>query len=1258
MAIARAVKSLNKSTGGRRRRRFVFKTFSHRVEEINIGVDVYRNWGKDREKKDTEKKDKEKDKSPEGSSCFRDCLIECRELNTAKDFISFYGEIFPLVQTLPLVILQKDLIVSSLLSVLKMGDRLSLEPILRSLGGFYTMFLSRILDSFELLLQSGADKDPEIIEQIFTSWSNVMKHLKMHLRIDHVLRITANLRYYPKDCVRELMAESVSYLLRGRKAPIQRLKKGILKLMSEVIEEPSEMRKSGVSALLSHAMRITSSRLHSEAGTLLAILVDESSFNDGQRIKDSVPALEVLILTFERLQAELDPAEHFFIPNCLLEKITVSLSDGNSIRLTRLLALLISTVQNDHLGKIADFEPLTKLIRQLVETFFVPCLTIKNVDPHSQVVEKVLQLMLCVIGGLSSSKNMPASLWESVFDITSESAFDNLIKIYDEEVLYLMMRFFEKLEGSGSSFWDGKSKEEFSRIFVYFEETLHHWIKEINIFVKMNLHPVKQNKLAVLWAVVGCYSHLADGKESTSLLMEFIDATDKLLMVESMPAGFQQNTWCSLLGAALCSYSKLASGKGIEESPTRIFLDLAKRYRWSPHILSAVADHLKSVSEYASHGQGQFCLPQHIVGNSLAALDIFSENLSHPNREIRVSTLSILCHYESVHDRNSYKKHPVENNSGIDVSETSLVDGPDNNVLRLLSSVEETALSSATGRTVTQLLSKLQNSLSAHRVADQYIIAVLNGIFGILHNRFSHFWTTALDCLNVLVGQYFEIVWNRYINYLEHCQSDFLASHHQHDGGDNDSTDVSGLIGCFRSDIVRVFDSTPRATILSLLIQSLLNVPSIAECHCRQIVPLFLKFLGYSVEELTSVESFTMDFKGKEWKGVLKEWLSLFRLLPNPRAFYQGQFLREVLLGRLLDQNDADLQMKVLDCLLNWNEEFLLPYSKNLKNLINAKDLRDELARWSLSRTSMNSLDEQHRASLVPVVIQILIPKVRSLKMLGTQKKASVHHRKSVLGFLAELDLDELPLFFWLLVKPLLPVSRSGDEIRKIIWASCKGPNCKIDASDILMRVASNTIESLSWKKKYGFLHVVKDILAVFDESHLKPFLNILITCVVLISSSCTSALCSQDSEVRDNDEVENKIKGRKQIRDLRSLSLKVIYIVLDKYDDHDFGGAFWNLFFTSIKPLVAQIKKEGLGIQNPSSLFYCFLAMSKSYKLVPLLSKEGNLVPDIFSMLSVPPASKSILSCILKFTKNLLKLDNALDSQDVTEKSFASSSR
>ncbi|XP_047962589.1 small subunit processome component 20 homolog isoform X2 [Salvia hispanica] len=1281
---ARAVKSLNKSTG---RRRFVFKTFSQRVEEIDI--DVYRSL------------DPMKAEPSGGSSFFRDCLIEYRELNTAEGFISFYEEIFPLVQTLPQIILQKDFIKSRLLSRLIMEGRLSLEPILRLISALsrdlledFTPFLSEIIDSLESLLQSGADKDPDLIEQIFTSWSCIMMYLQKYLIKDvgHILRITKKLRYHPKDYVREFMAESVSFLL--RKAPIEQLKRGIETLMTEVVEEPSEIRKSGVSVLLSHVMRITSSRLHSRTETVLPLLVDESSFNiDGQNFKDSGPVLEALILTFERLHVELDPDEFSFIWECLLEKITESMMKENSIHLTRLLALLISTLQNDKLGKVTASEPLVKLVDQLVETFVVRSLAMNNIDPHSEVIEKVLQLMLCVIGGLSDTKNMPALLrvsvkWESVFDIRSRTlltflgdlllkdpsiyhvfganimrAFTNLIKIYVEEVMYLMMKFCDKLEVNSSSFWEGKSKEKFSRTSVFFEETLRYWIGQISNSVEGKLCPAQQDKLAVLWAVIGCYSHLADVQENPSVLMELINAIDRLLIVESK-AGLQQDTWYCLLGAALRSYDKLLSRRGIpyEESAMTKFLDLAKRYKLSPHILSAVADILDSVSN-ASHGRSQFYLSESITGKSLAALDIFSENLSHANREIRLSTLRILCHYESVHDRDSAKNHPVENNSGIDGVETSLVDDFHNNVLNLLRSIEETTLSIATSRKVILLISKLQTILSGHRVADQYIVAALNGIFGILHNRFSYLWNPALECLTALVGKYFGIVWNRYINYLEQCQSDFLASHGQHDRKDNDTMEDAGLVGCFNSDIICVFDSTPCVTILSLLIQSLQKVPSIAESHSRQIVPLFLEYLGYSVEEVTSVESYTLDHKGKEWKGALKEWLSLFRVLRNPRSFYQGLFLRDVLLYRLLDQNDADIQSKVLDCLLNWKDDFLLPYNENLKNLINAQNLRDELARWSLSRTSMDSVDERHRAYLVPIVVRILIPKVRNLKMLGTQKNASVHHRRAVLGFLAELDLDELPLFFWLLVKPLLPVSQGGDEMSKICWASSKSQQFEVDAPDILNILSSNTIETLSLKKKYGFLHVVEDILAVFDASRLKPFLNLLMNCVVLISSSCTSALGSKtselspvenssiDTEVHDNDEMDNQNKDRKQIRELRSLSLKVIYIVLGKYDDHNFGGAFWDMFFTSVKPLVAKFKKECLESQKPSSLFYCFIAMSKSYKLVPLLSKEENLVPDIFSMLSVPPASESILSCILKFTKNLLKLDNALDTEDATVK-------
>ncbi|KAL8496278.1 hypothetical protein ACS0TY_020115 [Phlomoides rotata] len=283
---ARAVKSLNNSSG---RRRFVFKTISQRIEEIDINV--YRSL------------DPLKREPSKGSTFFRDCLVEYRELNTAKDFISFYEEFFPLVQTLPQITLQKDLIISSLLARLEMARRLSLEPIMRLIA-----VLSRdLLGDFT----PGADKDPEIIEQIFTLWSYIMMYLQKYLvkDVDHVLRITAKLRYYPKDYGREFMAESVSFLL--RKASDQQREKGVMKLMAEVVEDPSEMRISGVGALLSHIMRITSSSLHSRTTTLLPLLVDGSflqiSDQSVEGSPDSRPALEVLIPAFGRLYSELDP---------------------------------------------------------------------------------------------------------------------------------------------------------------------------------------------------------------------------------------------------------------------------------------------------------------------------------------------------------------------------------------------------------------------------------------------------------------------------------------------------------------------------------------------------------------------------------------------------------------------------------------------------------------------------------------------------------------------------------------------------------------------------------------------------------------------------------------------------------------------------------------------------------------------------------------------------------------------------------------
>ncbi|KAH9659577.1 hypothetical protein KPL70_023897 [Citrus sinensis] len=107
---------------------------------------------------------------------------------------------------------------------------------------------------------------------------------------------------------------------------------------------------------------------------------------------------------------------------------------------------------------------------------------------------------------------------------------------------------------------------------------------------------------------------------------------------------------------------------------------------------------------------------------------------------------------------------------------------------------------------------------------------------------------------------------------------------------------------------------------------------------------------------------------------------------------------------------------------------------------------------------------------------------------------------------------------------------------------------------------------------------------------------------------------------------------ARKQLKDLRSLCLRVLSTVLNKYEDYDYDCYFWDFFFESVKPLIDAFKMEGSSSEKPSSMFSCFLAMSRSHWLVSHFRREKNQVPNIFSILTVKTASKAILSFILNW--------------------------
>ncbi|KAJ4967931.1 hypothetical protein NE237_014632 [Protea cynaroides] len=1285
------VKSLNKSAGSRR---FVFKNFSQRLEEIDINV--FRSI------------DPVKSQPAEGSSFLRDCLVEWRELNTAEDFISFYDEMMPWVQTLPQVLLHKETIISKLLSRLHIKARLSLEPILRLIAAFsrdlledFFPFLPRITDALVTLLKTGAEKEPDILEQIFTSWSCLMMYLQKYLvqNVVHFLKVTANIRYYPKVYVQEFMAEAISFLLRN--APEEQLKKGIKKIIREVIKKPTDVRKFGVSALLCYIMRGTSSRLHSRAEKVVMFLFHNSTFSIGDNFAEgSDTILEVLKTAFERLAEDLPPKELNLILGCLLDKLSCCVSEESSKHLSHLLYLLISTVKSGHGGKFLDYQRMLELVESLVKTYVVPSDNVKIEVSSSEIVDRVLLLMLCLLDVLHNCNDEAAissvSLqWAPVFELQNPSllgfigellrkdpsiaypfgscilrTLSDMIEAFPVEIVYLMLRFVERFqEKMQSSKCIGATFDNESlKVRTYLQKNICDWINKINNLVHGDASSMEflEYDMAALWGTLSCYPDFVGIRENPSLIMGLVDALDRLLSIElDSIAGFPKRTWQSLVGAALASYHKLHLGikSGLDE--TGKFLLFAKRYRSCSQVLFAVADFLDSMygPAYEADSGHKIFHPELMAERAIDAMNVLAENLCNSDKDVRISTLRILCHYEPLDSQFALNDQPAQKKLKIDGSQSGCEVTQYSNVLQLLHSIEATPLSISTSRKVIVLLSRIQMGLSADKISEVYVPLLLNGIIGIFHNRFSHQWEPAMECLALIINRYTKLVWDRFICYLGQCQLGFLSSHNQYERVVIESSSKSkDLVDCFNSFVMPDSDSTPCPTVLSLLLKSLQKVPTIAESRSRQLIPLFFKFLGYNNDHLDSVGLFiSHSCKGKEWKEALKEWLNVLKLMRNPKSLYRSDVLNDVLINRLLDENDVDIQIKVLDCLLNRKDGFLLPYDHHLRNLITSKNLREELATWSLSKES-HSIQEQHRVDLIPLVIRLLIPKVRKLKTLASRKNASIQHRRAVLCFLAQLDVDELPPLFTLLIKPLWPIPEGSKDINALFW-SCKISMDRLQESNLLECFTADNMAKLSWKKRYGFLHVIDDILKVFDELHLGPFLNLLMGCVVRILGSCTSNLinCNESSlgSNLSSDEVAvyetdgeaphpvMTCTAMKQFKDLRSLCLKIIAFTLNKYGDHDFGNEFWDIFFTAVKPLIHGFKQEGSSSERPSSLFSCFVAMSKSCTLVSLLYREENLIPTIFSILTVKTASDAIISCVLGFIENLLDLDNDLDDNE-----------
>ncbi|CAG7864757.1 unnamed protein product [Brassica rapa] len=928
-ADSRAVKSLNNSQGTNK---FVFKKVGEKMEDTKTEVvNVFKSL------------EKVKAEPSQGSTFLKDRLVELRELNTTEHFTKFYEEMFPFVQTLPLVISQKEIVFSKLVSGLHMEARLSLGAFLeliddlsRDLLDSFIPFLPRLVNSLVTLLKKGGQKEPDIVKQIFVSWSNIVMNLQKYLicDIERVLRDTLELRYYPQESINELMSRSMALLLRTARDEQREI--GIKRIISELADP---LKKCGGAGLLYHVMIRDASEksLHSKAGKALSFLLKDSTLSSCDDFpQGSGSTVEAVSSALQRICEATNAEELTVLWDCLFKETKESIKNKNSAHLTRLLTLLTSAVRVGKGLKACDYRYLVGLVSQIVPTFM----------DSSDVLSRFLGLMLCTIDIPSDVNELEsiASQWTPIFSLKSLSCINNMITESSEEVIPLLLSLCKKQQTSHDKV--DIVYGSFESIQVFLEDK----IKKIQINIEnTGLAQIDEAELAAVWGAVNCFPYF---KLDSSLLIRFKNTLKQQLAASAVSgSSAQELMWQSLLGSALRSCLKIRSTGRLIHSDVEEVLSLAKCYKSCVQVLSPVADYLDFVyrPQLANDDISKPC-PELQANNAEDAFDIFCENLRHPNKDVRLMTLRILCHFEPLSPDPCVEEHPPpmkKLKTEVVQKSPSKKNDVTTNVLQILKTVGE---SRPTLRSKKDL--DAVRHLADDRIHDAYVPLVFNGMIGLFHtnNESTEIWEPASKCLADLMMKHTSALWNGFVHYLGHCQLKIEALHiHRGNGNYSVSQKHTGLMESFNAFISPRFNGTPTADVVSLLLKTLQKVPSVAQSHTSDILPLLLKFMGYKTENPLRVGLYNSEAcKGKEWKGLLEQSLALLKLMKNPRSSRVSQFVNDVMQYRFLDDNDAEIQMSVLECLVLSND-YLLPHRHRLENLIKSKKLREELTNWNFS---------------------------------------------------------------------------------------------------------------------------------------------------------------------------------------------------------------------------------------------------------------------------------------------------------------------
>jgi U3 small nucleolar RNA-associated protein 20 len=292
-------------------------------------------------------------------------------------------------------------------------------------------------------------------------------------------------------------------------------------------------------------------------------------------------------------------------------------------------------------------------------------------------------------------------------------------------------------------------------------------------------------------------------------------------------------------------------------------------------------------------------------------------------------------------------------------------------------------------------------------------------------------------------------------------------------------------------------------------------IPQVAEKRSRLLVPMFLEWTrATSCEDVEDDDEQELpDFHAQpKWSHKNSaEMLTLFSKFINPRVLYKADAVYSALL-KLLASGDGKIQSLALNCILTWKMPAIKGYEDQLTNLLDDTRFRDELTNFVQLGEDESSIQANHRALLMPVLLRILYGRSLSRKRASSGKKGMSSTRTAILSSLTNFQPEDRALF----------IDVALAEISEVEFVDKHDPNEFQFQMDALGSI------HFSLRKQVGLVRMFEDLFKQLGTSllvNMPKMLDALLYCMV----SSIKAIDAENKVSEADDTV--TLKALKAIR-------------------------------------------------------------------------------------------------------------------------------